>query len=339
MKPPHLRTGKIPPDLLARLLSTLPPWHDDVIVGPRLGEDAAVVRLGQRLLVAATDPITFATEEIGWYAVQVNANDVGVMGARPRWFLAAVLLPEGEATPNLAEQIFAQIRQACAEVGAQLIGGHFEVTYHLPRPIVVGHMLGEPLTDPPVTSSGAQPGDLLILTKAIALEGTALLAREVPARLTNAGLSQGLLERARALLRTPGISVLPEALAAAQAGPPTAMHDPTEGGLATGLWELCQASSVGATIDLPSVPVLPETQAVCEALGLDYLGLLASGSLLVTAPQRKAEPILDAIREAGVEASPIGTITPAAQGLLLRTAEGTQRPLPTFEADEVTRAL
>ncbi len=335
----HLPTGKLPADLLSRLLGTLPPLGEEVVVGPRLGEDAAALRFGGALLVATTDPITFATDEIGWYAVQVNANDIAVMGARPRWFQAAVLLPEHQATEELAEQIFSQIREACAQIGAQLVGGHFEITYDLPRPIVVGQMLGEALAEQPITSSGAQPGDVLILTKGIALEGTALLAREAGTRLLQAGLDEQLLTRASGLLHDPGISVMAEALAAAEAGPPHAMHDPTEGGLATALRELCQASSVGATMALEAIPVFPETRSLCEALSLDYLGLLASGALLIAAPSENADSILGRIRQQGIQATVVGSVTPPEQGLLLRSSDGTTRPLPEFAADEVTRVL
>ena len=339
MKRRYLATGKVPPGLLGRLLRTLPPLGKDVVVGPKVGEDAAVLRPGKRLLVTATDPITFVTEDIGWYAVHVNANDIAVMGARPRWFQAVVLLPEKKATASLAESIFAQIRDACAELGAQLVGGHFEVTYALPRPIVVGQMMGETIGPHPITSSGAKPGDALILTKGIALEGTALLAREAAPRLQNAGLGQAFLRRARSLLRKPGISVVAEAVAATEARTTHAMHDPTEGGLATAVRELSQASRLGATIDLTAVPILRETKTVCQALGLDPLGLLASGSLLIAVAERDCDALVRAVRARGVEAARIGTLTPPAERLLMQGADGRLAPLPKFEADEVTRIL
>jgi len=335
----RLRTGKIPPHLLTRLLNTLPAHGPEVLVGPRLGEDAAAIRIGDRVLVTATDPITFATEEIGWYAVQVNANDVAVMGARPRWFQAVILLPQAEATSKMAESVFAQIAEACAGLGADLVGGHFEVSYDLPRAIVVGQMMGEVSPDGLVTSGGAQPGDVLLLTKGIALEGTALLARELPQRLSTAGVAPAVLERAKNLLRNPGISVVREALAACRAGPPHAMHDPTEGGLATAIAELCAASGVGATIEAARINLLPETKRLCEALGLEPLGLLASGALLIAAAPEQADRIAAAVRAEGIAVTDVGRITEAEAGCLLREADGTTRELPVFAADEVTRVL
>ena len=100
-----LPLGKLSPDhldsLLCRHTFSLP--DDRVVVYPGVGEDAAVIDMGQRWLVAKTDPITFATDEIGWYAVHVNANDVAAAGSVPRWFLSTLLLPEGWAVAAVAE--------------------------------------------------------------------------------------------------------------------------------------------------------------------------------------------------------------------------------------------
>src|SRR3989337_4013021 len=128
--------GKLPNDLLASLLSRVEPRDPRVIIGPGIGWDAAVIDTGgPRLLVAKTDPITFASDLIGWYAVHVNANDVACMGARPAWFLATVLLPEG-APLDLSEAVFGQVLEACDSLGVELVGGHTEFTYRLERPIV-----------------------------------------------------------------------------------------------------------------------------------------------------------------------------------------------------------
>ena len=132
-----LPIGKLPSDLLESLLTRYASHDERVVLGPGVGEDAAVIDMGERYLVAKTDPITFATEDIGWYAVNVNANDVACCGATPRWFLATVLLPEG-CTAQRVETIFDQIATACGELDIALCGGHTEITYGLERPIVVG---------------------------------------------------------------------------------------------------------------------------------------------------------------------------------------------------------
>jgi Hydrogenase maturation factor len=175
---PPLPVGKLPAQLLQRLFTKYVTADPRVVVGPQVGEDAAVLDMGDRYLVATTDPITFATDEMGWYALHVNANDLAVRGATPRWFMATVLLPEGKSQETHVEQLFAELAEACAAVGVSLVGGHTEVTGGLPRPIVVGAMLGEVAKDKLVTTGGAQVGDAVLLTKGVPLEGASIMARE-----------------------------------------------------------------------------------------------------------------------------------------------------------------
>ncbi len=328
--------GKLPPEVLARLLGGTPQADPRVLQGPGIGADAAVIDMGDRLLIAKADPVTFATERIGWYAVQVNANDVACLGGVPRWFLATVLLPDG-APESLAAEIHEQITLACEALGVALVGGHTEITYGLTRPIVSGQMLGEATRDTVVWPGGARPGDALILTRGIAIEGTAVLAREGSDALLAGGMSQAEVSAAAALLDEPGISVVRAAQAAASAGV-TAMHDPTEGGLATGLAELAAAANAGLEVDLQAIRVLPETRAVCGALGLDQLGLLASGSLLAAASPERADQVLAALAAEGIGATVIGRVTEASEGLRIRTEDGL-RELPSFPRDELARYM
>lgn len=326
--------GKLPVEVLTRLLSGMARPDPQVLQGPGVGADAAVIDVGDRLLIAKADPVTFAVDRIGWYAVQVNANDVACLGGVPRWFLATVLLPEG-ADESLAESVHGQITQACEALGVTLVGGHTEVTHGLTRPIVAGQMLGEATRDGVVWPGGARPGDAVILTQGIAIEGTAVLGHEAAEALQAAGVSAGEVAAAAALLDVPGISVVGAAQAAAKAGV-TAMHDPTEGGLATGLAELATAAKAGIEVEEAAIRVLPETSAVCTALGLDPLGLLASGALLVTARPERAEETLAALKAEGVPAAVIGRVTEATEGLRLRSAGGV-RDLPSFRRDELAR--
>ena len=302
-----LLTGKLPAELLARLLSRVVRRDPRVLLGPTLGEDAAIIDLGDRVLVAKADPVTFATDRIGWYAVHVNANDVACMGARPAWFLATILLPQG-APEALAEEVFAQIEAACEALDVTLVGGHTEVTYGLERPIVAGAMLAEAAAGRIVRNADARPGDHLILTKGIAIEGTALLARDAADELRRRGFGEASLERARALLDRPGISVVREALLACDTAPVHAMHDPTEGGLATALHEVAAASGLVAEVQAEAVTVLPETEELCRALSLDPLGLLASGSLLIALAEEDCERVRGALSGAGIPAACLGRL-------------------------------
>jgi hydrogenase maturation factor len=300
--------------------------------------------MGDRVLVVTTDPVTFAADRIGWHAVQVNANDVACLGARPRWFLATVLLPEG-APQAMAEDLLGQVQAACASLGVAVVGGHTEVTYRLDRAIVSGTMLGEADRERVVWPGGARPGDVVLLTKGIAIEGAALLARDAADALADRGVAPALLERARGLLDNPGISVVRDAEAACAAATVHAMHDPTEGGLATGLWEMAEAAGVGMDVDMDAIWVLPECREICDALHLDPLGLLASGALLLAVAPGDAPRVQEGLRAAGCDPRTIGRVTDRDNGLLLRpsaegpSAAGGARPLPTFARDEMARFL
>ena len=330
-----MQAGKLPPGLLSDLLERIQIRDPRVVLGPKLGEDAALIDIGDRYLVAKSDPITFATDLIGWYLVQVNANDLAVMGAAPKWLMVTLLLPEG-TTSEQVEDVFEQITNACDELGIALVGGHTEITLDLSRPIAVGALLGEVDKDKVVLTSGAKPGDSIILTKGIAVEGTSILAREAAEALRDAGVEPQVIERARHLLFDPGISVVKDAGIALKSGGVHAMHDPTEGGLATGLAEMAAAAGVGLTVAMERVPVLPETAAICTALALDPFGLIASGALLAAVAPEDAPQLVNALESGGIPAWEIGRFTTAAHGLRMRTPQG-NRPLPTFSRDELAR--
>jgi len=329
---PGLPIGKLPPEVLRELLRRSARPDARVRLGPGIGLDCAVIDFGDRWLVAKSDPVTFASEEIGAYAVYVNANDVATTGARPLWFLATLLLPEAATDQAMAESIFSQIREACDDVGATLVGGHTEITSGLGRPIVAGTMLGEVGRTRLITPRGARPGDILLLTKGIPIEGASVAAREFPDRLSR--LSGGIVQRARDYLHKPGISVVREALRAAEVGGVHAMHDPTEGGLAGGLWELAEASGVGLEVDREAIPILPEAQAVCQALGLDPLATLASGALLLAVEPGAEAPIVAAVRSLGSECARIGMVVEGS-GVAMRMG-GADAPLPRPERDALT---
>jgi hydrogenase expression/formation protein HypE len=329
------RVGKLPVEYLHTMLERYGGQDERLVVGPRVGEDAAVLDMGERYLVAKSDPITFATDEIGWYVVHVNANDIATMGATPRWLLITLLLPEEGTGPEAVDGIFAQVSEACEALGIVLCGGHTEITYGLERPIAVGLMLGEVEKEDLVRTAGAQAGDYLILTKGIAIEGTALLALELGEELEQR-VGPELVARGRRFLKKPGISVVPDAQILCQVGRPNAMHDPTEGGLATGLWEMAQAADKGIILDLDRVHVFPETEVFCRTLGLDPLGLIASGALLVAAAPGQAAGMVEALHTAGIGASVIGRMVDGPAVVQEKAAEGLV-PVPTFERDELAR--
>ena len=332
-----LPVGKLKLEALDALLAGLAGGDPSVLEGPGVGHDVAVLdHGGPMLLVAKTDPITFATDEIGFYAVAVNSNDIATCGGRPRWMLVTALLPAGRADDALARDIFAQLSAACSRFGVSLVGGHTEVTAGLDRPILVATMLGEVARDRLLTPAGARPGDAILLTKAVAVEGTSLLARELRADLLARGFDAAFLERCAAMLHDPSISVLREAEAAVATGGVHAMHDPTEGGVATALWELAVASSARIVADPAAVPILPECRRLCDEFRIDPLGLIASGSLLIACAPEAADAVCAAVLARGVACRPIGSVA-ACDGARVLDPSGAL--WPRFDQDELTHVF
>ena len=339
-----LKTGKLPGSLLQDLIEGIPKAVSDrrLLVGPGVGEDAAHILFGENTLLAKTDPITFATDRIGWYAVNVNANDVAVAGGTPKWFLATLMMPPG-STEGEVRDIFGQIGEAAYEIGVQLAGGHTEVTPAVTQPVICGFMLGEVPTSRAVSASGAQPADVVILTKGIAIEGTSILANECRDELVKAGVTTPDISTAAEFLTDPGISVLKDAQTAVAAGGVTAMHDPTEGGLATALQELAFASKVDIVIDKSAVNVLPICRAICDALDIDPWGLISSGALLATVQPDHQDSVVAALQGVGIDASVIGRVKPQSDdttgpSVSIRQDQTTSpTPIATFERDELAR--
>lgn len=321
--------GKLPVELLERLLAALEP-RDDVLLGPGVGEDACALAVGGGALIAATDPITLTTSDLGRYAVVVNANDVAVCGARPRWFLAVVLLPP-DTTAAAVEELFASMRVALDEVGAVLVGGHTEVTSAVNQPVIVGHMLGFAPDGKFVTTGGARPGDAVVQVGLAPVEGTAVLATAAAPRLDH--VSPDVVDAARNAITDPGISVVEAALRAAALGA-TALHDPTEGGLASGLNEVALAAGARLRVTRAAIQWFGPGVQVCAALGADPWATLASGALLATFPADLVDEAVHALVAARHVVARIGVVE---TGSGVVDTDGAI--IPTPDRDELARLL
>ena len=323
-----LPLGKLPAEVLARLLEGDGSLSPEVLVGPAIGEDACAIEVEAGVLVAATDPITLTGADLGRAVVTINANDVAVTGVRPRWFLATVLLPAGTAESEV-ERLFGDLRGALSAIGAVLVGGHTEVTDVVRRPVVVGHMLGLAPAGRIVRTGGVRPGDAIVQVGKVPIEGAAVLALEHTAALASAPPAS--LRAAAAAMDDPGISVVEAALAAAELGA-TAMHDPTEGGLAAALWEMASAARVALRVDRDRIAWFAAGLDVCRAAGADPWATLASGMLLAAFPEPGAAGAVERLIARGHDAAIIGSAEP---GEGVRDTAGL--PIAWPDRDEVAR--
>ncbi len=325
-----LPAGKLPVALLRQLLSRGRPAPADLLLPPAVGEDAGVIAVKSGALVAATDPITLTGREIGGHAVVINANDVAVMGVRPRWFLAVLLLPMG-TTEDEVRALFEDMNRALDDLDVVLVGGHSEITPAVVQPVVVGQMLGLREDGRFLRTGGVAAGDGILQIGPAPIEGAAVLANEAAGRLRS--LEPKLLAEARGALRNPGICVVEPALRATDLGA-TALHDPTEGGLSAGLYELAEASGLALRVEVEAALWFAPGRAVASALGADPWGVLASGTLLATFPVDLVAPARAALEAAGY---PTALIARAEPGSGVHDGKGD--PLPRYEQDEVSRIL
>lgn len=328
----YFKTGKLPSGFLDKLFRTYPVKDPRVLMGPGTGLDCAVIDAKDTLFVYKSDPITFVTDNIGWYLVQINANDIVTTGASPRWLLVTLLLPENAATDEIVTGIFKQIHDACGKLNITIIGGHTEITSGLNRAIAIGTMIGEVKRENLVRPDGSMPGDKILITKSVPIEGTAIVAREFKAQLGKGHLSENLINLAENYLFDPGISIFNDARIAARTRQVTAMHDPTEGGVVGALWEMSLACGHKFVIDTDKIPVTELSSEICKAFSIDPLKTISSGALLMTAKPEHAEEICSSMAENGIQCTIIGEVTygPAS---LSDKGEYLERPL----RDEICR--
>ena len=331
-----LPLGKIPIDILKEVVfKNLGVDRKEVIVGPSVGIDGAVLDLGDKSLVVSMDPITGAVERIGWLAVNVNANDVATFGVEPAFLFSCILVPEN-ADRKLVETISAQMNAAAKDLGIAIVGGHCESTPGLTKPIVVGCTMGLTEKGRYVTAAGAKPGDKLILTKSAGIEGTAILATDREPELKKA-MSAMVLQNAKDFYKQ--ISVVKDALTACKTGGVHAMHDPTEGGVAGGIHEMADASNVGVKVFEEAIPVQPETAQVCSYFQIDPLQLIGSGALLISGETKSASETVRNMKHEQIQASVIGEFTKNTDQRVLVQKDAGTKALPRPLSDHLWTAM
>src|SRR5690554_1881959 len=310
-----MKLGKIPGHCLQQLvLDKIGFKRKEVLVHAGLGEDSAVVDLGGELLVISSDPITGASKNAGYLAVHIACNDLAATGAEPLGLQTILLLPS-YMTENDLERLMEEIVKTASSIGVEVLGGHTEILSIVSKPLIAVTAIGKVEKEKYDSSSGAEPGDEVIVTKGLGIEGTYILATEFEEDLLKAGISQDIIVSARKY--GDRLSVINEGIIAAGLGV-HAMHDITEGGFYGAVEEISLASGSGFEIYREKFPVNSETELICSALGIDPAGLISSGSMLIVAPDGKR--VVDILKEKGIFSAVVGRMLK--EGKYLIEADG-----------------
>ncbi len=326
--------GKINDNLFSKIiLPNKGAMHPDVVVGPKMGVDGAVIKIGEYYMVIAEDPIfpgpTMSPEDFGWITVHIGASDVAVMGVSPAYMSYSLLLPP-ETEESYIERLVRSIDLYARELGIAIVGGHTGYYGAVNIPTIGGITVwgtGKNF----ITPGGAQIGDSIIITKGAAIEAAALLASELGERIQKSGIDRKLVKRASQRLKE--ISVVKDALLATEIGGVHAMHDATEGGVCRGLWEIAKASRVGMRIERKEVPLPMDIKEICGYFNLNPYEVISEGTLLLTCPPDRAELLLNGFKKADIEAALIGKVLPVEEGSYWVESSGKQTALLPPEVD------
>ncbi|MEE0751466.1 AIR synthase family protein [Frisingicoccus sp.] len=327
-----MKIGKVPENVLKRsVFKQIKSKREEVLVHPGVGEDCAVLGLApDEVFVLSTDPITGAVSDIGTLAVHVTANDLASAGAEPVGILLTILLPQSAAEADL-KFLMKEIESACESLKIEIIGGHTEVTAAVNQPIVTVTGVGKVKKDAVLFTKGAKPGQDIVVTKWVGLEGTSIIASEREAELCTR-YSREFVERAQGFIKY--ISVVPEAMAARDFGV-SAMHDVTEGGIFGALWEVAVAGGVGLSVDLKKVPLKQETVEICEFFDLNPYQLISSGSMLIACD--RGHDLVSHLEKLGIHSAVVGKFTDNNDKIIIYDA-GETRYLEPPKTDELYKA-
>ena len=322
-----MEIGKVPNAILKDIVfGKLKNNRSEILVRPGIGEDCCVVDFGEYSCVMSSDPITGAANEVGRLAVHVTCNDVAACGVEPLGLIVTILAPPGTTQKDL-EIIMNQLIETSSSINVDIMGGHTEITGAVTRFVIICTAVGKAPKDKIVTTSGAKPGDYLVLTKYAGIEGTAIIAFEKEKEL--AGLfGPEIIKEAKSFMNS--ISVVKEGIISAEFGV-SAMHDVTEGGVLGAVWEMCEASGTGAEIYDNKLPIAVSTRIICEYYGIDPLKLISSGSMLIAAAD--GENLVKKLTEENISAAIIGKVVEGRSKILIKDKE--QIIIEQPESDEL----
>lgn len=324
-----MKAGKISESMLKRsVFRQLNSVNDKVKNGAGVGADCAVFSCGGTFCAVSTYSEALLRPENIRYAVLKAAGGVACCGAQPFMATLSLLLSPYDEEADL-QYLVREADRVAEELHIQIAGGHTAVTNAALVSSVTVNVVGE--TDSPILSGGARPGQDVVVSKWIGMEGTARLAVKFEDRLKER-YPFHMIEQAAGLKQY--LSILPEAATAAKSNV-SAMHDVSGGGIFAALWELAESAGVGLSIDLKKIPVKQETVEICEFFGINPYELLSGGCLLMTADD--GENLVRVLEAEGIPAVVAGRVTEGNDRVVINEEE--KRFLERPKTDEITKIL
>ncbi len=318
-------------DLKKNIINEIKFKRDDVLLHSGIGEDSAVVDFGDEVLVISSDPITGAVKDAGYIAVHVTCNDIAAAGAKPVGIQVVLLLPETTKEEYLSK-LMKELHDTARDLNVEILGGHTEIVSSVQKPIIVTTGIGKTSKSNYIATGGAKPGDDIILTKGIGIEGTYILANDYSDYLIKKGVSVSSLEKAKKFKYK--LSVVKEGMIAASFNADS-LHDITEGGLYGALDEISSAANAGFEIYIDKILIDTCTREITDAVDIDPFGLISSGSMLITT--NNGRELIEKLEKEGIKASVIGNVKN--KGKYIGTTEGNLDDFSWNGEDELWRFM
>lgn len=323
-----MKAGKLKESILKRsVLKQLHKRNETTLITPSVGGDFGAAEVNDAYaVVVSSDPVTLTKDGIGRAAIYAACNDVACSGAIPLGVSVAMLLPTSMNEEEMRD-LMKDMDRACEECGVDILSGHTEVTRVVKEALITVTAIGSVKKDVMIHSSNMRPGMDIVATKWIALEGTAIIAREKEKELRTR-YAQPFIDRAKIFEQM--MSILPEAAVAVKSDA-GAMHDVSEGGIFGALWEMAESAGVGLEIDLKKIPIRQETVEICEFFDINPYKLLSGGCLLIATEDGNG--LVMELEKENIPAVIIGKATEGNDRVLINEEE--RRFLETTQTDEL----
>lgn len=327
-----MKIGKLPePVLIRSVLKQVKHRREEVLVGPAVGQDCAIVQVEpDEVLVMSTDPITGTVKDLGSHSIHITANDLAASGAEPIGVMLTVMLPDTVEEPEV-KKMMQEAEATCKKLNMEVLGGHTEITNVVRQPLISVTGVGKIKKSRVITTLQVQPEQDIVVTKWIGLEATTILAKEREEELRKR-FPAGIVDTAIGFDQF--LSVVPESRIAMEHGV-TAMHDITEGGVFGALWEMASGAGVGLEVDLKKIPIRQETVEICQYFDLNPYQIMSSGSMMIAADD--GHELVRKLEKDGIHASVVGR-TNAGNDRILRNGEDV-RYLDKPQPDELYKVL